>query len=154
MHLLFDLIASMIGAVIGESFAKGDAQRRWKRAAARGRYMSGLRLRSGIQRGTGCRDWREGEWEITPGRMKLEELDLRDVEIVPNTLSVVAECGEGYLLGEADTRSLVIRTEKAEFDWLIPASIAPQAIRSLRGPEVEGEGVPNLGRTSEERGIR
>lgn len=142
MHFLFELIAGAIGGIIGESWAKGESQRRWKRAAARGRYMSGLRLRSGIQPGTGRRDWREGEWEITPGRMKLEELDLRNVEIVSNTLSVVAEYGEGYLLGEVDTRSLVIRTPKAEFDWRIPAMIAPQALRALRGAAPAGEPDP------------
>jgi len=126
------LLADVLGWKLGIASANARLERKWRSDAESGRYFGALRLRSGVQRGISRHDRRSGAWEVTPNRMRLEEVDLRNVEIVPGTLGVVVE-EESFLLGRVETRSLVICTPNAKFDWFLPASISAEAIRALGG---------------------
>lgn len=125
-------VVEILGREAGFSLGRRGLLRRWRRDVERGLYRGGLRIRSGVQRGISSYDWREGDWRIEQSRMRLEEVDLRGVEIVPGAPDYASD-EDAYLEGRIATVIVRLRTPSAELDWFLPASISEAAIRALQG---------------------
>ena len=123
--------SAILSGIMNVFFAMLES-RDMKNNAARGEFFAGLRMRSGLQRGVSRFDTRTGTWRIERGRMRLEEMDIRDVELVPDTRRV-ASFAERLNPRGVETAIHVVRTPKAEMDWFVPLSIETKAVHALRG---------------------
>lgn len=129
--VIADIVAQLIGYVIGGSAADSVTRRRRAAAAGQGRLLGGLRTVSGSQRGL-SREWLIGEWEVCPGRLTLGAVMVPVVETVGGSRRP-ARLNE--LVGASDSVVVTLRTETAVLEWSQPRQFDDAALRALSVPD-------------------
>lgn len=124
---VFELIMDVVGGIF-------DGRER-KQRVAQGKFFGGLRVRSGTRPGVSKYDIRTGYWRIETGRMRLEEVDIRGIELMPDTRRMATDQEHlGFVHTEFAIRT--IRTRAAELEWFVPVDIEDDAVAALLGQTV------------------
>lgn len=128
--MIDDFVTLVIGSFIGGWMGDGLVQRKRAKAAKRGVFLGGIRLRSGRQQGL-SREWLIGEWNIRPGRMSMADLDVVIKETVTGSRRS-AHLNE--FVGGQETTVILVRTETAVLEWSMLRRFDGLALRALGVP--------------------
>lgn len=136
--VIVDFVAQLAASLFGGLIADGFIGRRRANAAKRRTFLCGVRVISGRQAGL-SREWLIGDWRIRPGRLGLDEVEVR----IAATVTGSRRCARlSEIIGGDDTVIFTVRTDTAELEWSILRRFDALALRALAVPEAAAETLP------------